>query len=116
MIEKFTDLDYVQAVAFAAVVHDDSKDKFVGVSRYNTTPDGTECECAVTVLDDWQGKGLGAMLMTHLIEVAKSRGIQRMWSVDSADNVAMSDLARYLGFHRKQDPDNAAQVIHSLQL
>ena len=56
------------------------------------------------------------MLMTHLIEVAKSRGIQRMWSVHSAENVVMSDLGHYLGFHREQDPEDAAQVIHSLQL
>jgi len=71
MIEKFTDLDYVHDVAFAAVVHDVGKDRFVGVSRYNTTPDGTDCECAVTALDDWQNKGLGVMLMTHLIEVVQ---------------------------------------------
>ncbi len=116
MIEKFTDLDYVHDVAFAAVVPDDGKDKFVGVSRYSTTSDGTGCECAVTVLDEWQDKGLGTMLMMHLIEVAKSRGIQRMWSVDSVANVAMSELAHYLGFHREQDPEDASQVIHSLRL
>ena len=56
------------------------------------------------------------MLMMHLIEVAKSRGIQRMWSVDSAANVAMSELAHDLGFHREQDPEDASQVIHRFQL
>jgi len=71
---------------------------------------------AITVLDEWQDKGLGAMLMMHLIEVAKSRGIQRMWSVDSAANVAMSELAHDLGFHREQDPEDASQVIHRFQL
>src|SRR5687768_10702202 len=63
MIERFTDLDYVHDLAFAAVVHDDAKDRFVGVARYSTNSDGTDCECAVTVLDDWQGKGLGSALM-----------------------------------------------------
>lgn len=116
LIERFTDLDYVHELAFAAVVHEDGRDKFVGVSRYSTTADGTACEAAVTVLDDWQGKGLGSALMKHLIEVARSRGIKRMWSVDSAENLAMSDLARYLGFTRTVDPDDRTQVIHSLQL
>ena len=82
MIEKFTNMDYIHDLAFAAVVHDDSRDKFVGVSRYSTSADGTECECAVTVLDDWQNKGLGVILMRHLIDVARSRGIKRMWSLD----------------------------------
>ena len=116
LIEQLTDLDYVHELAFAAVVHDDARDNFVGVSRYSTTADGTACEVAVTVLDDWQGKGLGSALMKHLIEVARSRGIKRMWSVDSAENLAMSDLAQYLGFTRTIDPDDGTQVIHSLQL
>ena len=38
--------------------------------------------------------------MKHLIEVARSRGIKRMWSMDSAENLAMADLAHYLGFKR----------------
>jgi len=39
-----------------------------------------------------------------------------MYSVDSAENLAMTGLARYLGFHNRVDPDNATQVIHELQL
>jgi len=70
LIERLTRLDYVHDLAFAAVVPDGARDKFVGISRYSTSSDGTACECAVTVLDDWQNKGLGAILMKHLIEVA----------------------------------------------
>jgi len=88
----------------------------VGVSRYSTSADGSACECAVTVLDDWQHKGLGVILMTHLIDAARARGIKRMWSIDSAENSAMSDLARFLGFKRCQDRDDATQVIHTLWL
>ncbi|MFS8063689.1 MAG: N-acetyltransferase family protein [Luteimonas sp.] len=73
LIEQLTWLDYVRDLAFAAVVHDDARDKFVGVSRYSTSSDGTACECAITVLDDWQNKGLGAILMKHLIDVARAR-------------------------------------------
>lgn len=116
MIERFTDLDYVHDLAFAAVVHDDARDKFVGIARYSTSADGTDCECAVTVLDDWQGKGLGSVLMKHLIDVARSRGIKHMWSLDSAENLAMADLAHYLGFNRKADPDEPTQVVHGLWL
>ena len=116
LIERLTGLDYVHDLGFAAVVHDGAREKFVGVSRYSTSADGTACECAVTVLDDWQHKGLGAILMTHLIDVARSRGIRRMWSVDSAENTAMADLARYLGFERWRDRDDGSEVIHSLWL
>ena len=37
-------------------------------------------------------------------------------SPDSAENTAMSDLARFLGFARHQDRDGSPEVIHSLWL
>jgi len=39
-----------------------------------------------------------------------------MTSLDAADNEAMRDLANYLGFHRRRDPDDSSQVIHTLDL
>ncbi len=80
-------LDYSQDLAFAAVVREDGKDKFVGVGRYSTTADAMDCECAVTLLDDWENKDLDAILMKHLLDVARSRGITRMWSIDSAQHL-----------------------------
>lgn len=115
-IKQFTDLDYVHDVAFAAVIADGEKDQFVGVSRYTTTADGTECEYAITVKDDWLNSGLSLLLMEHLIDVARSRGIKRIWSLDSAENVAGLELANSLGFEHKQDPDDSSQVIFSLWL
>jgi len=116
MITQFTDLDYVHDVAFAAVIADGEKDQFVGVSRYTTTADGTDCEYAITIQDEWQNSGLSTLLMKHLIDVARSRGIKRMWSLDSAENVAGFDLAHSLGFQHDQDPDDPSQVIFSLWL
>lgn len=116
LIERLTDIDYEHELAFAAVVHDDSRDKFVALSRYSTSTDGTSCECAVTVMGDWQGKGLGTTMLTRLIEVARSRGIKHTWSIDSSENVAMADLAHHMGFQRKQDPEDSSQVVYSLWL
>lgn len=116
LIKQFTDIDYSHEVAFAAVVPDGGNGKFLGVSRYSTSRDGISCECAVTVLDEWHHKGLGTLLMKHLIEVARARGIRYMISIDSAENMEMADLARYLGFTRCIDPDDRTQVIHRLQM
>lgn len=116
MIERFTDIDYVHDVAFVAVVHQDSHERIVGVSRYGTDAAGLRCECAVTVSDHWQHKGLGTLLMKHLIEVARMHGIRTMYSIDLADNMEMKDLVKFLGFHTHVDPDDSNQVIHELQL
>ncbi len=116
MIARLTDIDFIHDLAFVAVATIDAQKRIVGVSRYGTDPQGSRCECAVVVSDEWQGRGLGVRLMQHLIEVATSRGIQVMYSLDSAENSAMSDLARFLGFSRRSDPDDATQVIHELSL
>lgn len=116
LIEQFTDIDYIHEVAFVAVVREDSRERIVGVSRYSTDKEGENCECAVTVGDEWQQKGLGTLLMKHLMEVARARGIRSMTSLSSAENVQMRDLAHYLGFRTRVDPDDASQVIHEIDL
>ncbi len=116
LIKRFTDIDYEHELASAALAHEDSRDRIVTLSRYSTNADETSCECAVTVLDDWQDKGLGTLMLTRLIEVARSRGIKHMWSMDSAGNVAMADLAHHMGFQRNQDPEDSSQMVYSLWL
>lgn len=54
--------------------------------------------------------------MQHLIEVARQRGIESMYSLDAGANQAMSDLAGHLGFARKTDPNDVTQVLHTLDL
>jgi GNAT superfamily N-acetyltransferase len=103
-------------VAFAAFTMDDSRERMVGIGRYSTDDSSQHCECTVTVDDEWQGKGLGTVLMRHLIEVARIRGIRRMTSTASAENVQMHDLASHLGFQTRVDPQDHSRVIHALTL
>ncbi|MDR3387595.1 MAG: GNAT family N-acetyltransferase [Rudaea sp.] len=116
LVKRMTDIDDERDMAFVALVHDEGEKKEVGVSRYSVATDGTSCECAVAVADEWHGRGLGALLMRHLIEVARSRGIKKMCSIDSSDNSGMRDLAAYLGFKRQTDPDDVHQVLYTLSL
>jgi len=115
-IDRLMDVDYESQMAFVALVHEDGVLREIGVSRFSATGDGRRCECAVTVADDWQGRGLGVLLMRHLIDVARRKGFRQMFSIDASDNQSMRDLASYLGFTRRMDPDDNAQVIHSLDL
>jgi len=116
LLRQMTQIDYVHDMAFVALVHRDGEKREVGVSRYSVGADGAWCECAVSVDDEWHGLGLGTLLMRHLIETARARGIRSMISLDSADNWRMRELATHLGFVREQDPDDARQVIHRLTL
>ena len=116
LIDQLMDVDYDQRMAFVALAHDNGKLREVGVSRYSATDEKGLCECAVTVADDWRERGLGVLLMRHLIDLARRNGYKQMISLDAADNEAMRGLASYLGFQRQLDPGDSTQVIHTLNL
>lgn len=115
-IEPLAPIDVGREAAFVARPVGSAETPIVGVARYGREHSGARCECAVVVDDHWQGKGLGTRLMEHLIGIARSRGIRTMYSVDAADDRAMADLARHLGFSRRSDPDDRSRVIHEIAL
>lgn len=116
MIRRLTDIDYRRDMAFIALRHEAGEKREIGVSRFCLSDDGSSCECAVAVSDEWQGRGLGHVLMRHLIEVARQRGIKRMFSIDSAANQEMRNLAAGLGFGHKVESGYPSEVIYSLDL
>ncbi len=112
LIKQLTEVDFSRDMAFVALVHHDGQKRIVGVSRYASDPAGTRCECAVAVTDDWQNRGLGSLLMRHLMETARSQGFREMLSIDSAANLQMRELAHALGFSAQSDPDDASQTLY----
>ena len=116
LLAQLTNPDPGHDAAFVALIAEGASKREIGVARFSAQPDGRRCECAVTVSEDWRNRGLATVLMQHLIEVARGRGIESMYSVDAAENPAMHDLATHLGFACRRDPENAAQVLHTLDL
>lgn len=116
LLDQMLDVDGQDTVALVALVHDNGVLREVGVSRYAATGETKRCEFAVVVADDWQHHGLAVILMRHLIGMARRNGFRQMYSLDSSDNEPMHELAHFLGFSRTADPDDSAQVIHTLDL
>ncbi len=116
LIDQLMKLELPKQMAFVALLHDNGTLREVGVSRFAATTDEKQCECAVTVADEWQHRGLGVLLMRHLIRTARENGYRRMFSIDDASNQAMRDLAEFLGFRRELSPDDPARVMHILDL
>ncbi len=116
LVAQMVDVDHANDEAFAALATVEGCERIVGVSRYAVGSIPEECEIAVTVLDAWQGQGLGTALMRTLIDAARERGIKRMVSLDFAENSEMTHLAHHLGFTTTPDPDDRTQVVHRLTL
>jgi len=116
LLKQLTQLDPTRDAAFVALIADGADKLEIGVARFNARPDGLTCEFAVTVSDEWRNQGLATILMRHLIDVARQRGIECMYSMDAWDNDAMRELAEHLGFTRKPDPNDGTQVLYTLDL
>jgi acetyltransferase len=110
-LKALTDVDSVHHVALAATTRRDDQEVLLGVARYVVGAAGTDCEFAVAVDDAWQGSGLAGLLMHTLIDVARTRGLQRMEGTVLADNRRMLKFMRQLGFSMHRDPDDAHNVL-----
>ena len=92
-LRYFTDLDHHDHEALGALDHADGRG--VGIARYVRDADDPQAaEIAVTIIDDWQGRGLGTELVAQLSDRARSAGIRRFTALVAADNPAMAGLLR----------------------
>jgi len=97
-LRYFTEIDHHDHEALGAVALADGRG--VGIARYvRSAEDPRAAEVAVTVVDEWQGRGLGAELVARLSGRARAAGICRFTALAAADNVAVAGLARSFGAH-----------------
>jgi GNAT superfamily N-acetyltransferase len=81
----------------------------VGVARYVRDagrPDSAEV--AVAVADDWQGRGVGTMLLHSLADRAREEGVRRFTALMLADNEPMAHLLGDIGETRILDAGQGA--------
>jgi RimJ/RimL family protein N-acetyltransferase len=97
-LRYFTDVDHHDHEALGAV--DRAGGHGVGIARYVRDADDPQAaEIAVTIIDDWQGRGLGTELLAQLSDRARSEGIRRFTALADAGNVAVAALLRNAGAH-----------------
>lgn len=91
-----TEVDHYDHEALIAI--DDATQEAVGVARFVRLPDRPDtAEAAVTVVDDWQGRGLGTALLELLADRARSERIACFQALLLAENHKMLDLFESLG-------------------
>jgi GNAT superfamily N-acetyltransferase len=82
--------DHEALIAFAA----DSGEP-VGVARFIRTAAPEEAEVAVTVVDDWQGRGAASALLECLVERAREEGVERFLALVLSENKEALELFRH---------------------
>jgi RimJ/RimL family protein N-acetyltransferase len=97
-LRYFTDVDHHDHEALGAL--DRAGGHGVGIARYiRDAGDPQAAEIAVTIVDDWQGRGLGTELLAELSDRARQEGIRRFTALADTDNVAVATLLRNAGAH-----------------
>lgn len=100
MLAYLTEVDHHNHEAVVAV--DPNRGDGLAVARYvRSADDPISAEVAVTVVDDWQGRGLGKAVLEELAGRARAKGVRRFTALVQSDNPASIHLLEALGEHRR---------------
>ena len=114
-IEELVHVDYKSCMAFVATVGGENAERFIGIARY-VRGGARECEFALVVTDEWQGRGVGSALMCTLIAYARAHSISALSGVILATNTRMIALARRMGMTLRSSESDRTILDASLPL
>ena len=115
MLVRFTQIDYDREVAMVALDQGSGAERMIGVARVIGSPGGRRGEFAVIVADSWQGKGVGAELLSRSLRIVKKRGMAKVWGTALAENTRMAALARKLGFRVERNSGGEYEMTIDLK-
>ncbi|HUN57116.1 MAG TPA: GNAT family N-acetyltransferase [Candidatus Binataceae bacterium] len=98
-LRRLTELDFVNHVGLAVTMECDGAERFIGVGRYIRKEDLASAEVAFAVLDEYQGRGIGTLLLKHLAKIARSRRIRKFTAEVLGSNHQMLEVFANSGFH-----------------
>ncbi|MDE1149068.1 MAG: bifunctional acetate--CoA ligase family protein/GNAT family N-acetyltransferase [Azospirillaceae bacterium] len=122
MAARLTQIDYDREMALVAIAPDPNPppaegsnlhpgdEAIFGTVRITADPDNEKAEYAVLVRSDMKGKGLGYLLMTRILDYARSRGIREVYGEVLRENVTMLQMCRDLGFTQTDYPEDPGIV------
>lgn len=74
-MQDLVDLDFQGNMALVVTATRECTEELVAMARYDVEPATRLAEIAFVVRDEWQGKGLGTLLMQRLTAIARARGL-----------------------------------------
>jgi acetyltransferase len=98
--------DYDREIALVAErKQSDHGPEIIGVGRLIKAHGVNEAEFAIVIADAWQGLGLGTALLKLLVEAGRAEKLRRISGRILAENAAMLEMSRKIGFALQWRPD-----------
>jgi acetyltransferase len=86
---RYTQIDYDREMAIIAEVTEDDKKMMAGVVRLISDQYNEMAEFAIVIADPWHGQGLGNKFTDYMLDIAKNRGIKKVYANAMAENNIM---------------------------
>ncbi|WP_409187588.1 GNAT family N-acetyltransferase [Bradyrhizobium sp. RDM4] len=109
----FMNVDFMNHVALVCEVGQPERTMIVGGARYVVFEPG-RAELAFVVIDAWQGRGIGSILMRQLREIASNAGLRELTAEVLPGNKSMLAVLGKCGFRPagNRDPQNIRLALH----
>jgi GNAT superfamily N-acetyltransferase len=104
-LESMFHIDYIKNLTLLAVVGEFGFGKVVAVGEYLLDPARNIAEVAFSVSKEWQGRGLGKIIMQKLFEAARENGISGLVAYTLPRNVGMIKLFKGLPYKTTTEYD-----------
>ncbi|MET0692334.1 MAG: GNAT family N-acetyltransferase [Propionibacteriaceae bacterium] len=105
-VARFTQVDYVDRVAFILTIGDD----MIAVGRYDRL-ENDQAEVAFLVEDAHQGRGIAQLLLEHLAEAARERGITGFVAEILPENRRMAQVFSDAGYRVSKGIEDGVLMV-----
>jgi acyl-CoA synthetase (NDP forming)/RimJ/RimL family protein N-acetyltransferase len=105
-LHRFTHVDHIDRAALVVLLGGE----MIAVGRFEVTDPG-EAEVAFLVEDAHQGRGIGQLLLEHLAQAGRERGVERFVAEVLPDNQAMIATFRDAGYRLVSDYDQGVMAL-----
>lgn len=104
-MEELSQIDYIKNLTLVAIVGEFGFGRVVAVGEYLLDAEENNAEIAFSVNRDFQGKGIGKILIKKLAEAARENGISGMHAYTSSRNKRMVKIFKMLPYKTQTSID-----------
>jgi len=110
-INALVEVDHLNHVAFGVRDIGRRDQPGIAIGRFvRLEAEPSAAEFAITVIDEYQNRGLGTLLTALLVKTARERGIEVLRGFLLADNSTMIRLLEHFGARIKRESGNVLQA------
>ncbi|HTW96035.1 MAG TPA: GNAT family N-acetyltransferase, partial [Candidatus Methylomirabilis sp.] len=102
MLRGFTQIDYDREIALVGELTERGRQRFIGVVRLIADPYNESASLAIAIADPWQELGLGSNMVDYTLDIARARGLKKVWAEFFLANERMKKILSKQNFTLKE--------------